>query len=152
VSEDLAAAAREIIDSNLYMALGTADGEGRPWVSPVYFAREDYSSFLWISAPEATHSRNLVARPEVAIVIFDSQVPIGTGRGVYMAASAEQVADAELDRGLAVFSERSVRHGGKPFTRDQVLAPAKHRLYRAVASEQFILDPHDRRIPVPLDK
>jgi pyridoxamine 5'-phosphate oxidase-like protein len=28
--------ARTIIDSNFYMTLGTADENGRPWVSPVY--------------------------------------------------------------------------------------------------------------------
>ncbi|MGH2983761.1 MAG: pyridoxamine 5'-phosphate oxidase family protein [Solirubrobacterales bacterium] len=38
--EELDAVARAIIDSNLYMTLGTADQSGRPWVSPVYFATE----------------------------------------------------------------------------------------------------------------
>jgi Pyridoxamine 5'-phosphate oxidase len=32
---DHAALAAAIIDSNVYMVLGTADAEGRPWVSPV---------------------------------------------------------------------------------------------------------------------
>jgi hypothetical protein len=33
---DLASVARGIIDLNLYMTLGTADEDGRPWASPVY--------------------------------------------------------------------------------------------------------------------
>jgi hypothetical protein len=37
--QDLGAMARSIIDSNFYMTLGTADGDGRPWVSPVYSTR-----------------------------------------------------------------------------------------------------------------
>jgi Pyridoxamine 5'-phosphate oxidase len=32
---DLGTIARSIIDSNFYMTLGTADENGRPWVSPV---------------------------------------------------------------------------------------------------------------------
>jgi Pyridoxamine 5'-phosphate oxidase len=32
----LASIARQIIDSNLYMTLATADDAGTPWVSPVY--------------------------------------------------------------------------------------------------------------------
>jgi hypothetical protein len=28
--------------------------------------------------------------------------------------------------------------------------PARHRLYRATASEHFVLDPHDRRLPVSI--
>ncbi|MGH2637590.1 MAG: pyridoxamine 5'-phosphate oxidase family protein, partial [Actinomycetota bacterium] len=87
---DLGATARAIIDANLYMALGTADETGRPWVSPVYFAPAGYTEFYWVSSPDVTHSRNLAARPQVSIVVFDSRAPIGTGQGVYMAGSAEQ--------------------------------------------------------------
>jgi predicted pyridoxine 5'-phosphate oxidase superfamily flavin-nucleotide-binding protein len=29
------ALARAVIDANLYMVLGTADEDGRPWVTPV---------------------------------------------------------------------------------------------------------------------
>src|SRR6266508_544280 len=88
---DTAAVARRIVDANLYMVLATADATGRPWASPVYFANSGYDEFFWVSSPDATHSRNIAARPQVGIVVFDSQVPIGTGQGVYMAAVAEQV-------------------------------------------------------------
>jgi nitroimidazol reductase NimA-like FMN-containing flavoprotein (pyridoxamine 5'-phosphate oxidase superfamily) len=76
--EDLAAFARAIIESNLYMTLGTADDAGRPWVSPVYYAPAGYGEFFWVSSPEAKHSLNLAGRPEVSIVIFDSGASIGT--------------------------------------------------------------------------
>ena len=46
---DLAAGGREIVDSNSYMTLGTADAEGRPWVSPVWFAAVGYAELLWVS-------------------------------------------------------------------------------------------------------
>ena len=45
--------ARTIFDSNRYMALGTADPEGHPWVSPVWFGSET-----------TTTSSGLVARRE----------------------------------------------------------------------------------------
>ena len=83
------ATAKAIIDANLYMVLGTADEAGRPWVTPVYYAPVDYREFLWVSRPETLHSRNLAAQGQISIVIFDSSVPIGTGQGVYMAATAE---------------------------------------------------------------
>jgi hypothetical protein len=35
---DLDAVARAILDTNNYMTLGTADADGHPWVSPVFFA------------------------------------------------------------------------------------------------------------------
>jgi Pyridoxamine 5'-phosphate oxidase len=42
MSRDLADLARSIIDANLYLTLSTADRDGPPWVSPVYFGTADY--------------------------------------------------------------------------------------------------------------
>ena len=72
--DDLDAHARALIDANLYVTLGTADANGTPWVSPVYFATADYTEFYWTSANEAAHSRNIARRPQISMVIFDSQV------------------------------------------------------------------------------
>ena len=143
--QDLASVARDIIDSNAYMTLATADENGRPWASPVWYAAEGYAHFYWVSSPEARHSRNLAARPEVGVVIFDSQAPVGTGQGVYMSAIAEELAGTELDRGIGVYSRRSQAHGAGGWTREDVTPPARHRLYRATASEHYVLDDKDRR-------
>jgi hypothetical protein len=139
--QDLGAIARSIIESNWYMALGTADETGRPWVSPVYYSREGYSEFFWVSSPEATHSRNLAARPEVSIVIFDSRAPVGEGQGVYMAAVAGELTGVELDRGIDIFSRGSQAHGARPWMLEEVRPPAVYRLYRAIASEHWVLEP-----------
>jgi hypothetical protein len=148
---DLEANARAIIDANLYMVLGTADEAGRPWVSPVYFAPVSYREFLWVSQPQATHSRNLALREEISIVIFDSQVPINTGLAVYMGASARQLTGTDAERrALDVYSRRAVAHGGRAFTLEDVRSPAGLRLYRATAADQYILDEHDERVPVSL--
>ena len=152
--EDLGAIARAIIDSNLYMVLGTADESGQPWVSPVYYAAAGYTEFFWVSSPEATHSRNIAERLHVSIVVFDSQVPIGTGQGVYMSAVAEELEGDDLDRGIDVFSRRSEKHGGqREWKVEDVRPPALYRLYRATASEHSVLDPDaspDHRTPVIL--
>jgi nitroimidazol reductase NimA-like FMN-containing flavoprotein (pyridoxamine 5'-phosphate oxidase superfamily) len=135
------------------MVLGTADESGSPWVSPVYFAVSDYTDFYWVSLPDVQHSRNLAARPEVSIVVFDSSVPIGTGQGVYMSARAEELAGDELERGIEVFGRRSLEHGGKkPWRAEDVLPPAPHRLFRASVTQHWTLDPGakpgDRRTSV----
>jgi hypothetical protein len=151
MKEELAATAREIIDSNLYMVLGTAGEDGRPWVSPVYFAPEDYTRFYWISSPAATHSRNLAARPQASIVVFNSQVAIGTGQGVYMSAVAEELDGSDLERGVEIYSSRARGHGGRAFTVEDVQSPAVYRMYRATASDHWVLDPDaspDQRTPV----
>jgi nitroimidazol reductase NimA-like FMN-containing flavoprotein (pyridoxamine 5'-phosphate oxidase superfamily) len=147
--QDLEAITRAMIDANLYMTLGTADPAGRPWVSPVYYAVAEYREFFWVSEPEAKHSRNLAARPELSIVIFDSTVPIDTGQGVYMAGVAEELTGAELERRIELFSRRSQEHGGRAWTREDVHPPARLRLYRATVSEHFLLErERPRRTPV----
>ena len=148
--KQLAAAAKAIVDSNRYMTLATADENGVPWASPVWFASADYSAFFWVSAPGARHSRNLAARPQVGIVIFDSQVPGGAGQAVYMSATAKEVAGTDIDEGIEIFSRESEEQGLPVWTSDQVRSPARHRLYRAVASEHFVLSPRDERLAVSL--
>lgn len=148
-ADDLATA-RAIVAANAYMTLATADADGRPWATPVFFAPASYAELIWVSRPDARHSQNVAVRPEVAIVVFDSQAPIGTGRGVYMTARADLVPAADLERGLAAFSRSAQGRGGDPWSVDDVGPDAPFRLYRAVASEQWVLDDRDRRVPVPL--
>jgi hypothetical protein len=138
--QDLVAIARAIIDTNRYMTLATADGEGQPWASPVFYAAANYTEFYWISAPEATHSRNLAQRPQLSIVIFDSGVPAGTGQAVYMSATAEQVAAHDLGPGLAIYPGPA-DPGSDALTPEQVQAPAPYRLYRATVSGHSVLCP-----------
>ena len=141
---DLDNVARAIIDGNRYMVLGTADEGGGPWVSPVYYAPSGYSELYWVSSPEAQHSRNLAARPDLSIVVFDSQAPVGEGQGVYMSAVAEQLTGADLERGIEIFSRVSVSHGAKEWRVEDVRPPAALRLYRARVSEHWVLDPERR--------
>ncbi|WP_327716812.1 pyridoxamine 5'-phosphate oxidase family protein [Streptomyces sp. NBC_00490] len=144
--------ARGIVDGNRYMVLATADADGRPWASPVYFAHEGYREFFWVSSPEVTHSRNIAVRPEVGISVFDSSVPISTGQAVYVAGAAGEVVDeAAAARALEVFSRRSVEHGGRVWTLDDVRGDSGIRLYRAVADGHSMLAKDgkpDHRVPV----
>jgi nitroimidazol reductase NimA-like FMN-containing flavoprotein (pyridoxamine 5'-phosphate oxidase superfamily) len=147
---DWPAESREIIDKNLYMVVATADSSGQPWASPVYFAHRDYRDFFWISQPDATHSVNLRDRREVGIVIFDSTVKIGTGRGVYIGGVARELPAHETGEGVEIFSKRSVGHGGGETTVEDVSPPARHRLYQATAEAVYALDEHDHRVEVNL--
>jgi nitroimidazol reductase NimA-like FMN-containing flavoprotein (pyridoxamine 5'-phosphate oxidase superfamily) len=151
--QDLGALARTIIDSNMYMVLGTADESGQPWVTPVYYASARYKEFYWISSPEVRHSRNIAVRQHISIVIFDSRVPIGTGQGVYMSALAEKLTGADLERGIEIFSRTSLGHGGREWKPEDVEESTLYRLYRAAASEHWVRDPvgrPDHRTPVTI--
>jgi nitroimidazol reductase NimA-like FMN-containing flavoprotein (pyridoxamine 5'-phosphate oxidase superfamily) len=144
------AAVRAIVEANPFMILATADAEGRPWASPVWYATVDCREFFWVSKPEARHSRNLSGRPELAIVVFDSRQTPGDVEALYLSATAEHVPEAELDRGLEAFSRVSQAQGLPAWSRENVLPPARHRLYRAIAVEYFLLTSTDERLPVAL--
>jgi nitroimidazol reductase NimA-like FMN-containing flavoprotein (pyridoxamine 5'-phosphate oxidase superfamily) len=147
---DPAVIARQIIDSNKYLTLATADGTGRPWACPVWYAHEDYTSFLWVSQPQARHSRNIAARAAVSAVIFDSTVPEGQAQAVYLEALAEELSGAQRDRAIAIFSRRSQSFGLSEWRTADVTAPAPHRLYRASASASFILAALGQRLPIKI--
>ena len=146
----MARAAREIVDANSYMTLATADRDGRPWASPVWFAHEAYRDFLWVSKPEARHSANLAERPELGIAFPHPPGPPGRGAGLYFEARAERVADEALDGALASFSERSIAQGGAALGVDDVLAPGRLRMYRATVEAAYLLGDGDERVPVDL--
>jgi nitroimidazol reductase NimA-like FMN-containing flavoprotein (pyridoxamine 5'-phosphate oxidase superfamily) len=147
--DDPAATAQALIAANRYLTLGTADASGAPWTSPVWFAAtDDLSDVLWVSDPQARHSRNVAARAQVSLVIFDSTAPPGAAQAFYASAVAEQVTGAAVAGAVAAYSRRSVRQGLAAWTEADVTAPARHRLYRATLRECFVLGARDRRVAV----
>ena len=117
-------------------------------------------TFHWVSSPDARHSQNLASRPDVSIAIFDSSAEPGTAEAVYMAGRAEELTGADLERGMEVFGRVSQADLGRAWTLDDVRPETPFRLYRATASEHFVLirgrDPErgsgvDRRERVRLD-
>lgn len=132
------AIARRIIDDHHFMVLGTAQPDGTPRVSPVFYNHVDHRVFYWISAPDAQHSRNVAAQPRVEIVIFNSQADPGPDTAaVYLGAMAVQVPDAELAAAVAdAFS--SVRSGVRAYGAQELSGDADLRLYRAIVESTEI--------------
>jgi Pyridoxamine 5'-phosphate oxidase len=148
-ADDLAAHARALLDANGFLVLGTVDPDGRPWTSPVYFAAAGLREFYWCSETDAVHSRNLTERPHVSIVVFDSSVRPYHGRALYAAGTACELHGDDLDRGLQVYPGPSSR-GASTLTRDDVTGSAPYRLYRATASDLWVLCPREPGQPCPL--
>jgi uncharacterized protein YhbP (UPF0306 family) len=148
--DDPAAVARRITEGNIYLTLATADADGRPWASPVWFAHDELARFVWVSKPEARHSRNLEARPQVGIVIFDSTVGAGQAEAVYAEAEAKRLEGTEEEYAVEVFNRRSEALGWASWTVEDIRSPAALRLYGAAASALSVLGPGDERIAVEL--
>jgi nitroimidazol reductase NimA-like FMN-containing flavoprotein (pyridoxamine 5'-phosphate oxidase superfamily) len=146
---DLAGHAHELLDANRYLVLGTVDPDGRPWTSPVYFSADDHREFYWVSATDSRHSRNIADRPQISIVVFDSSVAPYHGRAVYAVGEARTLTGDDLDRGLRVYPGQSAR-GATSVTRQDVTGSSPYRLYRATASDMWVLCPRGPRQPCTL--
>lgn len=133
--------ARRIIEANNYLTLATANRDGHPWASPVYYTPDGGIDFFWVSRPGSRHSRNIAERSEVGIVIYDSQVPLGGAEAVYLTARAEQLGDPALEPCAEVFRRR--RPELASFTPERLRAPHPLRLYRARVLEASVLLDND---------
>ncbi len=129
--------ARRIIDGNRYMTIATTAPDGRPWATPVYFSPDAYRKLYWISSPEAQHSVHIAHRPDVFVVVFDSQVPIGGAEAVYMRARAQEVHEPTDEQCAVAFRPRF--EGVKAFQPAELRPPSKFRLYCATATQHWVL-------------
>ncbi|TMQ90865.1 pyridoxamine 5'-phosphate oxidase family protein [Actinomadura soli] len=135
--DDLDQLARAIIDANRYMTLGTTEPDNRPRLSPVYFTHANYQTFYWVSSPSAQHSRNVEARPSVALAIYDSTAEIGYGRCAYIDATASIVPDEELPQRCAEAFART-DPGARAFQPEELSGDARLRLYLAHATNHEV--------------
>lgn len=136
--EELAQMARNVIESNRYLVLGTTEDDGRPRVSPVYYNHADYRAFYWVSSPDAQHSRNVDARGQVSFVIFNSTLlPTQGNQAVYVDARAEQIVEADLPEQCAI-AFATTGPGTRPFAREELSGDSDLRLYRATATRHQV--------------
>lgn len=124
-----------LLAQNNYMVLGTADPEGTPWATPVFFAADGTHRVLWVSAPDSRHSRNIATRPTVAITIFDSHAPVGGAEALYFEATASLADDpvGSLDLLNAPLPER--QHLGA----DDLQPAGPLKVYQAEISQHYVL-------------
>lgn len=147
--------ARRVLDGNRYLVLGTVEDDGSPRLSPVYFTPARYRDLYWVSSPDARHSYNVRARPEVRIVVFDSSSLPGGSEAVYLSAAARELVRHELtDDVLAEAFDN--RRGGRAFSAEELSGDGDLRLYVATATayEVHVRGSHpthgtgiDRRLP-----
>lgn len=125
----------------------TANTNGTPWASPVWFAHVGHRDFVWVSKLHREHTKHVTDRPEVSLVIFDSTQTPGDVEAVHATGRAERTDDpAHLD----AFSARGTSQGLSGWTRDRVSGDSEFRLFHVIAGRLWVLDDGDNRLPVEL--
>ena len=98
--------AQAIIKQIKYATIATISLDGQPWNSPVYTAFDNHLNFYWFSDKDSQHSKNIRDTGKCFIVIYDSTAPEGTGEGVYIQASAQELSDDAVLKAKAICDAR----------------------------------------------
>jgi nitroimidazol reductase NimA-like FMN-containing flavoprotein (pyridoxamine 5'-phosphate oxidase superfamily) len=137
-----------VLAANRYLVLGTADEDGQPWVTPVFFAPLDPNRVCWVSSPDSRHSRNIAHRAAVAITVFDSTVDVGRAEAAYFDADAAQATLDETDTTLQALNSRLPQD--KRLSDDDLHPGGPLVVYRADLRHRYVLvrggDPEHRNV------
>ncbi len=121
------------------MTLATVDGEGRPWVSPVFYSLDDDGRVYWTSDRDARHSANVRATGRVAIVVHDTAD--GHVDALYMDGTAVELNEAaEVEHGTAAMRRRDALQPERWHIGDvtEVSGPGPWRIYRATPDARWV--------------
>jgi uncharacterized protein YhbP (UPF0306 family) len=119
----LAAIARRLLKAAPLCAISTVGSDGRAHVNTAYFAWSSAFEIVWLSAPDARHSRNIGQRPSVAIAVFDSRQEWGdSDRGIQLFGTARELTGRAARDASRLYGQRF-----KAYSADELDA---YRLYR----------------------
>lgn len=139
--------AREILEQNKYIVLGTTDGK-RSWVAPVYYTMDEDYNFYFISQEGSRHIQDLSFSNTMSFAIFDSHQMEGTGQGVQGLGRVTKLVGKALIKGLAYYSTDFVT-----LTEEELQKPGGYKLFKIVIEELYVLDPKakvDKRVRIDL--
>ena len=91
-SSRLAAIAQRLLEESKLCAIATVSSGGRAHINTAYFAWGTRYEIVWLSAPDATHSRNVRATGSAAVAVFRStQTWGGSDRGIQVFGRAREL-------------------------------------------------------------
>lgn len=156
---DISKETKKIIAENIYCTVATATPDGKPWVSPVFFAYDDAYNIYWVSSKSALHSELIHINPRAAVVFFDTHAPEGAGTAVYIEATAKELSETdEVAAGVELFNARATDDDFKIKSAADVTGEGVWRIYKATPTQVSFLGEGeyingqyvDKRIPVDL--
>jgi hypothetical protein len=84
---------RALVETETTLVLATTADDGSPNAAPLFYYPDAELNLYWLSSPESRHSRNLAARPRVAVTVFPPVTDWREIRGVQMEGTASSIAD-----------------------------------------------------------
>ena len=128
--EELLRRVKELLDRIEHATVATVSADGRPWNTPVYFARQR-DSFYWISRRDAQHSTNIRHSGRAFIVVFDSSREDSSGAAAYIEAEGAELADEGVIHSALELIYRRRDKPAPPVSKFS--SPSVHGVYHAHA-------------------
>lgn len=85
--------AKGIIDTIRYITIASVSPDDLPHNTPVFAAHDAKYNFYFGTHKDSQKARNILANPNIFVVIYDSTVFAGEGLGLYLQATATPVTD-----------------------------------------------------------
>ncbi|MFH1833077.1 MAG: pyridoxamine 5'-phosphate oxidase family protein [Candidatus Levyibacteriota bacterium] len=108
---DLNKLAREIVEKNQYMTIGSANKAGEVWASVVAYVYDENYNFYFVSMPNSKHCSNFKENSEVVIAIFDSHQAWGEGIGLQIEGEILELKLIEAPKAIRAYYKRNYPYG-----------------------------------------
>jgi uncharacterized protein YhbP (UPF0306 family) len=135
---------RRLLDESTLFALATVASDGSAHINTAYFAWSPTLELVWLSHPDARHSRNIRANPTAAVAVYDSRQSWGKpDRGIQLSGTAGEVEEAEAGDANALYASRfpGYRRGDLGPYRFYVFVPHWVKLFdeRELGAGRFVI-------------
>jgi uncharacterized protein YhbP (UPF0306 family) len=103
----LVAMTRRLLDQSKLCAIATVAPGARAHINTAYFAWGPSFEIVWLSAPEARHSRNIRANPSCAIAVYRStQTWGGSDHGIQLFGTARELRGRDAQAAERLYADR----------------------------------------------
>ena len=104
---------RALLERENTLVLATIADDTTPVATPLFYYSDNEGNVYWLSSPDSRHSRNLSARPAVAVAVFAQVGDWKEIRGVQMEGTAEAVTDPATREAILVLYRRRLALGSE---------------------------------------
>ncbi|HEY0451328.1 pyridoxamine 5'-phosphate oxidase family protein [Actinophytocola sp.] len=160
--DSLVGRSRRLLDEARYLTMATVSTGGQPWAAVLQYAwLAGPLRFLFGSAIQSRHSRDIATRPRISGSLFVAGDALMAVDGAQFSGTCRELSTEEVARYHATFYDAVL-----PDARDRaewtlppsaLLPPAEHRLYLIEVDQWWLVDTRtwaedriDRRVQVSL--
>ena len=113
---DLPGYFQQVLRDIHYVTIATVGPGNIPWNSPVVGYFDDDLNVYWSSDTRSQHSKNIARQPSIFVVVYDTTLPLGEGKGLYLQMKARKLLrPTEVEAAKQIYLDRFGEDAHEPF-------------------------------------